>query len=108
MALRAIGAEQLRRCLAGSKILRRRGSACVCRRESKNKNRDLLHLPATPGSLSGPVTGAVPAWYGPACPAPIPISLAPRHPDRDRRDKPGDDAAEFCSVTRPLISPFGR
>jgi hypothetical protein len=31
--------------------LRRRRSACHCGHESENENRDLFHLPATPGSL---------------------------------------------------------
>src|SRR5260370_41300792 len=55
MALSAIGAEQLRRCLARSEILRRRRRACKCRRESKNENRDLLHVPATPGFPERPL-----------------------------------------------------
>jgi hypothetical protein len=30
----------------------------------------------------------------------IPINLALCHPDRDRRDKPGDDAMSFAPATR--------
>jgi len=55
MALGAIGAEQLRRRLARSEVLRRRRRACKCRRESKNENRDLLHVPATPGFPEQPL-----------------------------------------------------
>src|SRR5215831_14634962 len=52
MALGAIGAEQLRRCLAGSEILRRRRGACACGHQSKNENRDLLHSRGTLGFMS--------------------------------------------------------
>jgi hypothetical protein len=39
-----------------------------------------------------------PLGHGRACPG-HPDNQALRHPDRDRRDKPGDDAASFVPVT---------
>src|SRR5215471_7025617 len=47
VALGAIRAEQLRRCLARGEILCTRRSACKNHHGSKNENRDLIHLPAT-------------------------------------------------------------
>jgi hypothetical protein len=44
------------------------------------------------GRLAGRVAGLVPA---------IPIIGHACHPDRDRRDKPGDDATSFAPVTVP-------
>src|SRR5260221_10673806 len=44
----------------------------------------------------------VPLGHGRACPG-HPDSMAQCHPDRDRRDKPGDDAMSFAPVRKPVI-----
>src|SRR5258706_11028365 len=44
----------------------------------------------------------VPLGHGRACPG-HPDSMAQCHPDRDRRDKPGDDAMSFAPVTKQVI-----
>src|SRR6266478_5372383 len=52
-----------------------------------------------PAAVTGAKLVAAPLGHGRACHG-HPDHRALCHPDRDRRDKPGDDATSFAPVTR--------